>query len=208
VVRTILATPPVRRVVPSGVFDAFGWCASDTLEWRRPERWSPSPAICETNPARMVFVTRETCDFLPLELARLHAPGIGLTDEWALAPYGIDDATDELYARRVPPGRLLWLAADDLAGLVWGLHDWAHFHNHGPFDDPPRTELQADLCALAWLWLNRREIGIDDATWEEARRAVVSVAAARFSGAADDGALLPWLTAPRVIDAAREAAGG
>ena len=32
-----LATPPVLRVVPDGVFDAFGWCDSDALEWRAPD---------------------------------------------------------------------------------------------------------------------------------------------------------------------------
>jgi hypothetical protein len=201
VVRTILATPPVSRVVGDSVFDAFGWCSSDVLEWRRPDRWVPNggPDVTATNPAGMVFVMREPCEFLPRELARLHAPGLGLSGEWALAPYGIDDATDELYARRVAPGSLLWLAAGDLAGLVWGLHDWAHFHNHGTFEQRALTELQCDVAALVWLWLNRSAVGIDDATWERSRREVSDVARARFE---EEGASPPegsWLSAESLV---------
>ncbi|MEO6572544.1 MAG: hypothetical protein ABIP89_01805 [Polyangiaceae bacterium] len=134
-----------------------------------------------TNPARMVFVMHTECDFLPKELARLHAFGLGLEDEWALAPYAIDDATDELFARRVRPRELLWLAADNLNALVWGLHDWAHFHNHGPFDERAWTELQCDSAALAWLRLNQGVIGLDERGWERARREVSDVSRARFA---------------------------
>lgn len=188
VVRTILATPPAVRVVPESVFDAFGWCPSDVLEWRRPDHFSPDGEVTAANPGGMVFVMRNPCPFLPRELARLHAPGLGLSLEWALAPYGIDDATDELYARRVAPGSLLWLAAADLAGLVWGLHDWAHFHNHGPFEARASTELQCDLTALAWLWLNRSVTGVTEATWERARASLSGVALARF---AEEGSPVP-----------------
>jgi hypothetical protein len=209
VVRTILATPPIRRVVPDSVFDAFGWCPSDTLEWRRSDAWTrpahgTSVEVTEANPPGMVFVMREACEFLPRELARLHAPGIGLSDEWALAPYGIDDASDELYARRVVPGSLLWLFARDLAGLVWGLHDWAHFHNHGPFEARALTELQCDVAALVWLWLNRSAVGIDDATWERARLALSGVALGRFS---EEGVPFPvdCLSAERLVAVAETA---
>ncbi|MGD0529037.1 MAG: hypothetical protein ABSE49_28120, partial [Polyangiaceae bacterium] len=126
-----LATPPAPRLVPDGVFDAFGWCASDVLEWRAPAGvWDDATPIDGADPARMVFVTRRgVAEFLPRELACLHAFGLGLTDEEALAPWAIDDATDRLHARRVRPHDALWLAADNLNALFWGLHDWAHFHS-------------------------------------------------------------------------------
>jgi hypothetical protein len=129
----------------------------------------------------MVFVMRMPLPFLPRELARLHVSGLGLVDEWALAPYGIDDATDGLWEHRVAPGDAFWLAADSLAGLFWGLHDWAHFHNHGPFTDRPSTELQCDFAALAWLWSNSDVLGLDRETWERARADVERIAEARFN---------------------------
>lgn len=120
-------------------------------------------------------------DFLPRELARLHAPGYGLNEEWALAPYGIDDATDLLFEKRALPNETLWLAADGLRALTWGLHDWAHFHNHGPFEERAWTELQCDVSALAWLRINREKIpGFDHAAWERTRAAISSIAQTRF----------------------------
>jgi hypothetical protein len=85
VVRTILATPPVPRIVPDFVFDAFGWCASRSLEWRRPASWDAASSrdLTATNPSRMIFVLRSPCEFLPLELARLHVADLELSDEWA-----------------------------------------------------------------------------------------------------------------------------
>jgi hypothetical protein len=204
-----LRTPPVPRIVPDGVFDAFGWCASDTLTWGRPgEEPDPQPrtggrtggldgAIDGGNPERMVFVMHAPCTFLPRELARLHAFGLGLEEEWALAPYAIDDATDLLFEHRVRPRDILWLAADNLNALVWGLHDWAHFHNHGPFEERAWTELQCDATALAWLWINRDTVGIDGAIWERARHEVGAIGRARFEAEGktyDD----EWLGAARV----------
>jgi hypothetical protein len=119
--------------------------------------------------------------YLPQELAALHAFGLGLTGEMALAPYGIDDATDELYARRVRPRDVLWLAADNLNAIFWGLHDWAHFHNHGAFEERAWTELQCDAAALAWMWINREAIGITDDVWTRARAEVERVSAKRFA---------------------------
>jgi hypothetical protein len=186
-----LATPPVACLVPVGlippVFDAFAWCPSDWLEWRRPRAseptgWDDATPLDGSDPERMVFVFRAACDFLPSELARLHAFGLGLDDERALAPWAIDNATDELYARRVRPRDLLWLAADNLNALFWGLHDWAHFHNHGPFEQRAWTELQCDASALAWLWRNREAAEIADATWERLREEVVELARGRFAG--------------------------
>jgi hypothetical protein len=179
-----LATPPAIRLVPDGVFDAFAWCDSDALEWRAPAgAWDDTTPIDGSDPARMVFVTRPgAAAFLPRELACLHAFGLGLTDEEALAPWAIDDATDELHARRVRPRDALWLAADNLNALFWGLHDWAHFHNHGPFEQRAWTELQCDAAALAWLWENRDLVPLGEAAWDRVRRDVTALSRARFAG--------------------------
>ena len=183
ILRTVLATPPLPLLAPHGVFDAFAWCDSDGLEWGRPSNvtWDTTTPLDGTNPARMVFVMHADCTFLPRELACLHALGMGLTDEWALAPYGIDDATDELHARSVRPRDVLWLAADNLNALVWGLHDWAHFHNHGPFEQRAWTELQCDASALAWLWRNRDAVELEGATFTRIHGEVVEISRGRFA---------------------------
>lgn len=178
-----LKTPALPRLVPGGVFDAFAWRASTTIEWRRPDdRWDASSLDQAENPSGMAFVMFDGAgDFLPRELARFHAIGYGLTEEWALAPYGIDDATDLLFEKQATPNETLWLAADGLRALTWGLHDWAHFHNHGPFEERAWTELQCDASALAWLWINRAlipEFGDDE--WERARAAISKIAKTRF----------------------------
>ena len=176
-----LLTPPIARRVPDGVFDAFGWCESDVLAWRRPA-FDAAGELDPGNPARMVFVMHAPCPFLPRELARLHAFGLGLgDDDFCLAPYAIDDATDELWARRVRPRDVFWLAADNLNALVWGLHDWAHFHNHGPFVERAWTELQCDAAALVWLALNRDAIGVDRAAWGRVHAQIVALGARRFA---------------------------
>lgn len=189
--RVVLSVPSMPRVVADGVFDAWAWCPSDVLEWERPraDREAGSPldtraAIDGQNPAGLCFVMHAECTYLPRELAALHAPGHGFREEWALAPYGIDDATDRLYEHRRRPREVLFLAARDLSSLVWGLHDWVHFHNHGPFDDPPTTELQCDLMALAWLRRNRELVEVDSAAIERVARQLAALAARRF---ADDG---------------------
>jgi hypothetical protein len=184
-----LRTKPLPLLVPDGVFDAFGWTESDVLEWRRPRvEFDATTAIDGSDPARMVFVFKSRCDWLPNELARLHAFGLGLTDETALAPYAIDDATDELFARRQTPSELLWLAADNLNALFWGLHDWAHFHSHGPFEARAWTELQCDASALSWLAHNRETIGLSRDDLERAKHEILSLIASRF---VDEGALVP-----------------
>jgi hypothetical protein len=172
-------------MVPGGIFDAFGWCPSRDLEWRCPPApaWDEATPLDGGDPARMVFVLRaDVASFLPRELAAVHAFGLGLTDEQALAPWAIDDATDELYAHRTPPRDALWLAADNLNALFWGLHDWAHFHSHGSFEPHQRawTELQCDASALCWLWINRREVPLSDAAWERVRIEVVTLSRRRF----------------------------
>jgi hypothetical protein len=176
----ILETPPFPLVVDAAAFDAFAWCESDVLEWRAPPGSRLDGCVTQDNPPRMVFVMRRPLPFLPRELARLHVPALGLEEEWALAPYGIDDATDGLWEHGVRPKDALWLATDSLAGLFWGLHDWAHFHNHGPFTDRASTELQCDATALAWLWLNREALGLEEKTWGTARGDVERIAEGRF----------------------------
>jgi hypothetical protein len=179
------------------VFDAYAWCPSDLLEWR-----GPAPGLALDAPlaredgatwlGRMVFVLYTPCDFLPQELARLHALGLGLEDERALAPYAIDAATDELYARKVRPRDLFWLAADGINALFWGLHDWAHFHNHGLFEQRAWTELQCDGAALAWLGRNRATIGLAPARLARLEEEVLALCRARF---AEEG--LAWDRGPR-----------
>jgi hypothetical protein len=176
-------------VVRDGTFDAWSWCESDVVEWRTPGSFDIERAIDAKNPAGLAFVMHAECTFLPGELARLHVSGYGLRDEMALAPYAIDDATDLLYERRVRPRDVFWIAAASLDALVWGLHDWAHFHNHGPFDDPPMTELQCDLVALAWTRLNAERIGLSRAKLADVEAHLVTLARSRF---ADDGREPPF----------------
>ncbi len=181
-----LDVPPMPCVVPDGVFDAWSWCTSDVIEWRTP---APS-CICDSatiegdNPPGLVFVLRDgttAAQFLPHELARLHAFGYGLGEELALAPYAIDDATDLLYEHRVRPADAFWLAASSLEALVWGLHDWAHFHNHGPFDQPAMTELQCDLVALAWLRGNAERIKLSPAALAKVEGDLARLSRRRFA---------------------------
>lgn len=177
-----LRTPPVPRVVPESVFDAFGWAKSATLDWRRPPsalvRGEP---VDGRNPPGLAFVMRgDIASFLPRELAYVHVPRLAREGEWVLAPYAIDDATDELFEQKVEPSAALLLAADRLTALVWGLHDWAHFHNHGPFTERAWTELQCDLSALVWLSINRDVIGVGDEDLERVRRELALLSRARF----------------------------
>jgi hypothetical protein len=197
----MLEVPRLPCILPRA-FDAWAWSESDTLEWRSSRFEIDRERIIEssrddgvrriidsTNPAGLVFVMREECTFLPRELARLHLLGWGLDGEYALAPYAIDDATDLLYERRQTPRDVFWLAADSLTALFWGLHDWVHFHNHGPFDEPAMTELQCDLVALAWLRLNRERIGIEDTTVDRLAGDLAELSRSRF---AEEGGAPPW----------------
>ncbi|MDB4942946.1 MAG: hypothetical protein JWP97_2480 [Labilithrix sp.] len=193
-----------RRARHAHVFDAWAWCASDVLVWRRPESarvLDATLAVESENPPELAFVFHDAArgDFLPRELARFHARGYGLDEEWALAPYAIDDATDLLHERRVRPRDVLWLAASSLRALVWGLHDWAHFHNHGPFDEPAFTELECDLVALEWLRMNRDVAGVTDADVARVAADLVALSRARFAaeGVAPPGVDLDALFAGR-----------
>lgn len=186
----MLDVPAMPRVVADGVFDAWSWCASTVLEWHAPPTTEDrDPLVFQdrriesANPPGLVFVLRDAKAhaFLPRELARLHASGYGLEDEEALAPWAIDDATDLLYEHRAPPKDVFWLAAPALDTLVWGLHDWAHFHNHGPFDQPAMTELQCDLVALHWLRLNAQTIGLSVAVLERVAHDLATLSRTRFA---------------------------
>lgn len=173
-----LLTPPLPLLVRPETFDAFGWCASTTLGWRCPTPEPARNAFADQLPLGMAFVMRAAWDALPTEYAWLHlgranARAIGVTDERCLAPYAIDDATDLLYEHRRAPTEAMWLAADNTNAVYWALHDWSHFHNHGPFDDRPSTELQCDLAALAWMWLNRDALSLPEAHWESYRAAAL-----------------------------------
>jgi hypothetical protein len=165
-----------------GVFDAWSWCESDVLEVRSAGGgvWE-APRLDGHNPPGLVFVLRRDCPFLPRELARLHAFGYGLDSDLALAPWAIDEATDLLYEHRTRPADLFWLGASSLDALVWGLHDWAHFHNHGPFDQPAMTELQCDLMALAWLRLNAEKLGVGPAHLGMVARDLAALSSTRFA---------------------------
>jgi len=175
-----IVTPPLPLLVPPETFDAFGWCPSTTLEWRRPSEALTLNPLDDRLPLRMAFVFRAPWSALPAERAWLHtgrdqalAVGLG-DDDLALAPYALDDATDGLWEHRRPPREVFWLAADNTNALYWALHDWSHFHNHGSFEDRPATELQCDVAALVWLWLNREAAGLPDAHWDALRVAALA----------------------------------
>lgn len=171
-------------MVPDGVFDDYGWCESDWLDLRRDARFEITTPSLGDNPPGLAFLLADPPPYLPRELARLHVGSLAREGEWALAPYAIDDATDELHAHRARPRDLLSLAATNLDALVWGLHDWCHFHNHGPFEKPAWTEVQCDSSALVWLWQNRRVLGVSRETWEARRAQLAAIATRRF---ADEG---------------------
>jgi hypothetical protein len=182
-----LDVPPFPCVVDPcgerGVFDAWSWCASDVVEVRvrRPAEGWPVPRLDGHNPPGLAFVMHRDCAVLPRELARLHVSGYGLVDELALAPWAIDEATDLLYEHRLRPREVFWIAATSLEALVWGLHDWAHFHNHGPFDQPAMTELQCDLMALAWLRANASGLGIGADRLEKVALDLAALSSTRFA---------------------------
>jgi len=178
--RLVLDTPPLPLMVPPRIFDGFAWGASTSLEVRLACPLDLDTPTLGRNPSGMAFLFLHDCGFLPRELARLHVGDLADAEEWALAPYAIDDATDELYSRRAHPCELLCLATRSLDGLVWGLHDWCHFHNHGPFDEPAWTEVQCDASALVWLWRNRARLGLEATHWEERRAQLEAVARRRF----------------------------
>lgn len=181
----LLEVPALPRLVDARVFDAWAWCTSEVIEWKLPCDAAlriDGARIDGDNPPNLAFVVREGIDvgFLPRELAHLHVSGYGLAEEYALAPYAIDDATDLLFEHRRRPHDVFWLAASTLPALVWGLHDWVHFHNHGPFTEPALTELQCDLVALAWLRRNAARIGLAESVLAAVARDLARLSRHRF----------------------------
>ncbi len=199
--RYVLSVPPIPCIVHASVFDAFGWCPSDELVWvtrtRTPDRDGPEDLTLPTsdNPPGLGFVMEQPeVDFLPTELAALHLSGVELPEgARMLAPWAIDDATDLLYETRTPPKRAFFLATTSLAALYWGLHDWAHFHSHGPFEERAATELQCDATALTWLEHNRDRLGLGRDALDALRRAVISLSHERFAAEGK-----PW--DPRLLE--------
>lgn len=166
-----------------GVFDAFGWADSTSIEWVTEAGVGPTTMPSSDNPPGLGFVIRGgegAFSFLPRERADLHLPRVPLPpNAGVLAPWAIDDATDLLYEHRVRPDDALYLATTSLAAVFWGLHDWAHFHSHGPFVEVAATELQCDLSALVWLEVNAGALGIDAPTLAAVRSSARELSAAR-----------------------------
>jgi hypothetical protein len=172
--RAWLRTPPLPLLVDPRVFDGFAWAPSTELGWRCLGPLAHGPMT--EDPAGMAFVLRRPIEGVPTELARLHVGrAYGVTDEACVAPYAIDEATDELWRQRIVPTEALWLAAGNLDAVFWGLHDWAHFHNHGDFVERAANELQCDLAALCWLWINRASLELSPAEWGALREASLAL---------------------------------
>lgn len=179
--RLTLSVPPTPNMVPEGVFDAHGWCASKALHVHLPDAGLSSGAdITENNPSGFAFVFHGPTHGLPAEPGELHVPGLLTPGDMILAPYAIDDATDGLYAKRLAPSEVLSLAVTRFDALYWALHDWCHFHNHGPFEQRAWTELQCDITALQWLRQNARGIALQEEQYAHIARQVGALCTKRF----------------------------
>jgi hypothetical protein len=180
----IFEVPALPRLVSAETFDfdGFGWCSSTALTVRMPKVLSRTEPVTGENPGEMLFLLRGEALFLPKELAYLHLADLSpqALGEWSLAPYAIDDATDELFARKLTPAPWMTLVTRSVRGLFWGLHDWSHFHNHGPFINIPETELQCDLAALHWMRLNISAWGGSKHELQEIETLVFAHALERF----------------------------
>ena len=181
-----LATPPVRcssrgarlRRVRRGAratgSSGAGPAGARVGRQRRRSTARPASAWCSSSAT--------TCDVLAARARALHAFGLGLDDEEALAPWAIDDATDELYAharraarrpvaRGRQPERAL-LGAPRLGAL-----------------SPPRARSSsgrgpsssATPAALAWLWANRDAVPLERRCWERLRGEALALSRTRFA---------------------------
>jgi hypothetical protein len=171
----ICEVPPIACVTPAPVWDAFAWHPSTTLRVRLPKGELSGTRPSAQNPADLHFVFIGPDLGLPKELARLHTPNLANESEYVLAPYAIDDATDVLHAEHAEPKATFEAAVTSAAALFWALHDWSHFHNHGPFIERAWTELQCDQAALYWTLHNRSLFALETA-W---LRALITEAEAR-----------------------------
>ena len=176
-----LSTGSIERLVDSAVLPAYEWTAPRWLDLHVPRGGMDLESrITADNPPRMLFVLASHCTLaLPAESGPLHL-GTLPADSRVLAPWAIDAATDLLFETQTPPEELLSLATDSLRGVFWGLHDWAHFHSHGPFERIAETELQCDVSALVWLWEARAELAIDLARYAAVVTDVVGIWEERF----------------------------
>jgi hypothetical protein len=178
--RWTLDVPATPCWVPLDVFDAYGWCASDTLTLTAPAPVLRHLPVSAENPGEMLFVIETPPPFvLPREAAAGHAPRWFDAATHILAPYAIDDATDGFFEHRVAPRAHLSLWTDSVRGVFWGLHDWCHFHNHGPFEQRALTELQCDATALYWLARNADHLGLDATAWRTLCNQVIDLTLAR-----------------------------
>ena len=180
--RITLAVPPQPNVAPAGVFDAYAWCKSDTLQVLLPDTGlAPGLPLAADNPPGFAFVFHGAHLGLPAEPGELHLPGLLRPGSMVLAPYAIDDATDGLYEHKTAPRTVFLLAVTRFDALYWGLHDWCHFHNHGPFVERAWTELCCDVAALAWLRLNRAALGLQASSLNELVQSAHQLSAQRFA---------------------------
>lgn len=189
-----LSTAPIPRLVDSAVLPDFEWAAPRWLDVLLPDAGvDPRDAVTADNPPRMLFLVAEGAAVtLPTEPGALHLPGLPDAAR-VLAPWAIDDATDAFFEARVPPEEVLVLATDSLRGLFWGLHDWAHFHSHGPFDRVAETELQCDVAALVWLSDNRAALAVAPLQLERIAADVVALWHDRFTAEGRPPVLEPAL---------------
>lgn len=175
-----LSTGSIERLVDSAVLPAHEWTRPRWLDVLTPATLDMDSQITADNPPRMLFVLASTATLdLPAESGVLHFRELPEHSR-VLAPWAIDDATDRLFETRTPPEELLCLATDSLRGLFWGLHDWAHFHSHGPFERIAETELQCDVAALVWLWEARASFSIDAQRYARVVEDVLAIWRERF----------------------------
>lgn len=175
-----LSTTSVECLVDAAVLPAFEWSTPRWLDVCLIDPFDRDSPITADNPPRMLFHVHSANTLaLPTELGALHLAGLD-SDLQVLAPWAIDDATDRLFATQTPAEEVLALITDSLRGVFWGLHDWAHFHSHGPFERVAETELQCDLAALAWMWDNREVLTLDAQTMLALATRVAELWRARF----------------------------
>lgn len=193
-----LSTGPVSRLVDAAVLPDHEWATPRWLDVTFPDVFDRKERVTADNPPRMLFVLSPTCAVeLPSESGILHMRELD-ADSRVLAPWAIDDATDRLFLASTAPEPIMSLATDSLRGLFWGLHDWAHFHSHGPFERIAETELQCDVAALVWLWEARATFLVDESTYARIVADVLALWQQRFSAEArahDPAPALEYLVA-------------
>ncbi len=180
-----LSTCPVSRFVDSAVLPHFEWAPPRWLDVLLPATGLDTrDAVTADNPARMLFVVaNDTSLLLPTEAGCGHWRALP-DGARVLAPWAIDDATDAFFEARTAPEEVLTLATDSLRGVFWGLHDWAHFHSHGPFERVAETELQCDVAALVWLGDNRLVLDLDLDALARVTRDVLALWQVRYAAEA------------------------